>query len=170
MLQTYVTPSLKGIKMDAGIWGFIGVAVGAASSIVTTVMAAKHSRLLQQETSSLESTERTREFQRDNLIQLQDRLSKYTALTIKYRTGSRREKLVTEASLEEFILSSQNLSILVERIADESLRKTVMGVIFAVNAAIDGTATDSADVAMELIVKASNKAWEEIGVVLRSNY
>ena len=145
--------------MDAGIWGFIGVVIGSGVSIVTAVMVARNT-----------SSERLKEFQRDNLIQLQDRVSKYTVLAIKYRTESRREKPFTEAYFEEFMLSNQNLMILVERIADESLRKTVEGVIYAVTQALDSTATDSEEDVMKLIVKESNKAWEEIGVVLRSNY
>ena len=145
--------------MDAGIWGFIGVVIGSGVSIVTAVMVARNT-----------SSERLKEFQRDNLIQLQDRVSKYTVLAIKYRTESRREKPFTEAYFEEFMLSNQNLNILVQRIADESLRKTVEGVIYAVTQALDSTATDSEEDVMKLIVKESNKAWEEIGIVLRSNY
>jgi len=158
--------------MDAGTWGFIGVFVGAASSIATTFLLARNARLLQQETSSIERTERAREFQRTNLLELQERLLKQTMLTLKYRTRSRRtEEFMTTAVSDEFIMSSQSLSFLTARIADQSLREMVERITHELNSTLmDDTGTDSADDAMAIIVKASNEAWVTIGVALRSNY
>ena len=65
--------------MDAGIWGFIGVLVGAASSIVTTLLVARNA-----------STARSKESQRNNLIELQDSLTVAMRLTVRI-TNPRRK-------------------------------------------------------------------------------
>ena len=143
--------SLKGIKMDAETWGFIGVVVGAA-------LIARNA-----------SKAKTREFQKDNLIQLQDRLSKHVALTIKYRNKSIRDRFLTDAILDEFILSKQTLTILTKRIADKSSRESTERVTDTLHSVLSDKTIDD-DEKMKIIKGASEEVWEEIGVALRSNY
>ena len=155
--------------MEAGIWGFIGVLVGAASSIVTTVMVAKNSRLLQLEASSLERSEIAREFQRTNLIELQDRLSKQVSSTMNWHTEKKRDGWLSKASLKEYIISTQSITILTERIADESLRVMVWRVTNELFSIVSNTTMDTDD-PMEIILNVSKEAREEIGAALRSLY
>ena len=92
--------------MDAGIWGIIGVVIGAASSIVTTVMVARN-----------DSRERSKEFQRNNLIKLQTSLTELMRLTAR---ACRKDDVDQES-----MIANENLSIITQRIADQSLRESV---------------------------------------------
>ena len=137
--------------MESGIWGFIGVVVGAA-------LIARNA-----------SKAKTREFQKDNLIQLQDRLSKHVALTIKYRKKSIRDRFLTDAIMDEFIMSKQTLTILTKRIADKSSRESTERVTDTLHSVLSDKTIDD-DEKMKIIKGASEEVWEEIGVALRSNY
>lgn len=70
--------------MDAAIWGFIGTVVGtvvgASASILTTFINARNSARLQENADTLQRLERAREFQRTNLLELQEALSQHMRL------------------------------------------------------------------------------------------
>ena len=155
--------SLKGIKMDAETWVFIGVVVGAASSIGTTAWIARNA-----------SKAKTREFQRDNLMQIQDRLSQHVAWTIKHHKKSRLDKLLTDESIEDFIISSNSIMILMERIADESLRVSVFRLTDTLHSCLQASSTNDTtkdeQERLKIIMLAAAKVWEEIGVAIRSHY
>ena len=149
--------------MEAGIWGFIGVLVGAASSIGTAAWIDRNA-----------SKAKTREFQRDNLMQIQDRLSQHVAWTIKHHQQSRLDKLVTDESIEDFIISSNSIIILMERIADKSLRLSVFRLTDTLHSCLQASSTNDTtkdeQERVEIIMVAAAKVWEEIGVAIRSNY
>ena len=146
--------------MESGIWGFIGVVVGAASSIGTAAWIARNA-----------SKAKTREFQKDNLMQLQDSISKHTVIAIKHRTASKRDKLLADVATKEFVISSQSVTILIDRIADESLRTTLKRDQIALYSILSDTTKDKDDdEKVGIILKRSYNALEKLGVVLRSLY
>lgn len=64
--------------MEPLTWAFVGTVigalVGASTSIITTVITASNTQKLQQSAASLERLEKAREFQRSNLLELQEAL------------------------------------------------------------------------------------------------
>jgi hypothetical protein len=64
--------------VDAAVWGFIGTilgaVVGASASVATTVIASKNAAAMQSQADSLDRSERSRAFQRDNLLATQEAL------------------------------------------------------------------------------------------------
>ena len=155
--------------MESGIWGFIGVVavafIVAVTSIGTTAWIAWNA-----------SRAKTREFQRDNLMQLQETLLEQMMFILKHRTETGGgEAYLDNPVSKEFIKSTQILSFLIERTADESLRETMWHVTKEMNSSLLAYAPldpsdDSSDGAMKIMVAATNEAWVKIGVVLRSNY
>jgi len=154
--------------MEAETSGFIGVLagalVGATSSIVTTVLVARNARLLQQEASSIERTESAKEFQRNNLLELQGKLVTQMRLTVRRLSVFNKEDgLIRVETLKEFIMVNQDIMILTERIADQPLRNRVHFITSIM------TAVDSEE-AMEIAIELSSEVWGEAGVVLRTLY
>ena len=78
--------------MEPVTWGFlgtiVGTIVGASASIITTLITGRYSIKLQKDAISHERNERAREFQRNNLLELQNVLSSHM-------------RLVTRAHLED---------------------------------------------------------------------
>lgn len=60
--------------MEPAIWGFVGTLIGAAASIITTVITSRNQVQLQKEYDLLERQERAQVFQRENLLKIQDTL------------------------------------------------------------------------------------------------
>ena len=165
-----LSPSLKGIKMESQIWGILAVLAGGLISIGTTVMVARNARLLQQEASSIERNERAKEFQRNNLLELQGFFVKQRNLTVRRLSNfqmiaskNKEDGLIRDNLFEEFLTVNQNILILTERIADQPLRNRVHFITSIM------TAVDSEE-AMETAIKLSGEVWGEAGVVLRSLY
>ena len=170
--------------MDAATWGFIGTVVGAvvgaSASILATLLNSRNSAQLQQNADTLERMERAREFQRNNLLELQDSLSQNMRLIARahledvesYRKSSTggRSNLLSEELNQELMLSSRKVSLLTERIADNSLRDNLKDLKQNMT---DVLMAKSETESRELIRSASSgfeQFMVQLGVVLRSNY
>ena len=150
--------------MDAGIWGFIGVIIGAFSSIVTTVMVARSNRLLQKEASSFEREEIRREFQRNNLIELQDILTNTMRLVVHIASSDK----VAEESSHKIMTFNQDISIRTERITDDSLRESVRSLQHGMNHFLLSKELLLTNKLPNELVTSFNQKMEKIGVALRS--
>jgi len=170
--------------MEAATWGFIGTVlgavVGASASILTTLISGRNSARLQEKADTLQRLERAREFQRNNLLELQDSLSQQMRMIgrahledVEYfrKSGSgERSNLLSVELDQELMLSSRRVAILTERIYDDSLRdnlkelrQNMTNVLMA----------KSKNESREMLQQASDRFeqfMEQLGVVLRSNY
>lgn len=167
--------------MDAATWGFIGTLVGAivgaSASILTTVLNSRNSAKLQQNADTFERLERAREFQRSNLLEIQDALSQNMRLVARahledvesYRNSDRNQFLSEDLS-QELMLSSRKVSLLTERIADDSLRVNLKELKQKMT---DVLMAKSEAESRELIQSASSEFEQfmvQLGIVLRNNY
>ena len=146
--------------MDAGIWGFIGVVVGAVSSIATTVLVARNT-----------SSERSKEFQRNNLIELQGSLTAAMRLTRRIIGLDDKERELEKAELnKEFMANNQSLSSHTERIIDQSLRESVRSLHTLMAGVPKIEIKDTNDETFVNLQNQFSKVMRSVGVVLRSNY
>ena len=146
--------------MDAGIWGFIGVVVGAVSSIATTVLVARNT-----------SSERSKEFQRNNLIELQGSLTAAMRLTTRIIELDDKEKELEKAEVnKEFMANNQSLYTGTERIIDQSLRESVRNLHTLMAGVVVMEIKDKNDKTFVNLKNQFNKVMLSVGVVLRSNY
>ena len=148
--------------MDAGIWGFIGVVVGAGTSIVTTVMVARNT-----------SSERSKEFQRNNLIELQDSLTVAMRLTmriINIKLDDKEKELEKAEVNKEFMANNQSLFTRTERIVDQSLRESVRNLHTLMAGVLKIEIKDTNDETFVNLKERFSKVMLSVGVALRSNY
>jgi len=117
--------------MEPAIWGFVGTIIGAAASIITTVITNRNQFQLQKENDSLKRQERARAFQRDNLLKIQDTLQDalrfsgqaYLEFLKAYKKDGKWGKVYLPGELDESIrLTNSRFVVLVERVSDEALR------------------------------------------------
>jgi len=170
--------------MDAAAWGFIGAVVGtvvgASTSILTTLLSGRNSARLQEKADTLERLERAREFQRNNLLELQDSIFQSMRLIVRvhledidhYRKGedSKRSNLLSEELSQELMISNRKMAILTERIADSplrnnlrELRQEMTGVLIA------KSKTDSKE-KLDNATNSFDRFMLQLGIVLRNNY
>tara|TARA_R110002124_G_scaffold27036_1_gene96738 strand:- start:41 stop:499 length:459 start_codon:yes stop_codon:yes gene_type:complete len=152
--------------MDAGIWGFIGVVIGAGTSIVTTVMVARNT-----------SSERSKEFQRNNFIELQDSLTVAMHLTMRIiniklniKLDDKEKELEKAGVKKDFMANNQNLFARTERIADESLRKSVRNLHTLMVGFPKIEIKDTNDKTFVNLNNQFSKVMFSVGAALRSNY
>jgi len=169
--------------MEPATWGFIGTIlgtiVGASASIIATYLNGKNSLNIQKGTEKFKRDEIAREFQRDNLLKLQD----------EFVAGMR---LIGRAHIESFsyykkhndwqgfILSDevdtalnnmhQNFMKLTERVSNDKLRESIIDI----RKDLASMRTYETEVENEQYIKKLADKYEllmtEIGVELRNNY
>lgn len=117
--------------MEAVTWGFIGTVIGAVASIATTAITNWGSYALAQKSKAHEREELAKAFQRETLLELQTELLEYIRTCSQAYCHDRKnykDTGVWGGSIpDEINLKNQEhsakTSILVQRIADEQLRK-----------------------------------------------
>ena len=170
--------------MDAATWGFIGTlvgaVVGASASILTTLISSRNSARLQEEADTLERLERVREFQRNNLLELQDSLSQNMRLigrvhledveSFQKSSSDLRSSFLSEELNQELMVSNHKVALLTERIADDTLRENLKELRHKMT---DVLMAKSETESREMLKIASTRFEQfmvQLGVVLRSNY
>lgn len=169
--------------MDAALWGFIGTvlgaAVGASASVATTVIASKNAAGLQAQADSLERSERSRAFQRDNLLATQEALQSVGRLVSRAfhhdvmacRSGGVWATTLLPAELDESLGDSNRcLAALMQRIADDSLREQLRQVHSDLTLVTMSASREEADARMTASTVAFDRVMTHLGQVLRSNY
>ena len=162
------------------IGALLGAIVGASASIITTLITGWNSRKLTQDADSLERKERSREFQRNNLLELQDVLLDGMRLTgrahieaIKsFKGGAIEGRMppISEELDQKLLESSRRLAMLTERIADDSLRESInilRGNMVDVQVA---TTEAESDTTLQDAISMFENTMKQLGVILRESY
>lgn len=170
--------------MEPVTWGFIGTVVGtvagASASILTTMIAEKNRRSIKRDEATYAREERLREFQCNNLLAVQDVLSNTMRLVAKahledmdhYRNRqSESDPAMLSCDLDnEIRLSKKELSILSERIADDSLRESIKLLRAKMTAVLLAKSAAESERSLESLSYFFDESMAKIGVVLRSTF
>ena len=170
--------------MEPVTWGFIGTIVGtivgASASITTTLITGRYSRKLQQDAISHERSERAREFQRNNLLELQEAISSHMRLTTRahleyiksYRDSSNQRKrpLLSDELDQELGLSNRRLTILTERVADDPLRESIKALSTEMFKVMMTKSESEINEAIQNLAPMCMKTMEGLGCALRTSY
>ena len=169
--------------MEPATWGFIGTIlgtiVGASASIIATYLNGKNSLNIQKGTEKFKRDEVAREFQRDNLLKLQDEIvagvrtvGRAHIESVNYYKkhnewkGFRVSDEVTSA-LESMY---QSLSKLTERVSNDKLRESIIDL----KKSMGNLEAHETDAENDQYVKNLRDKYElimtEIGTELRNNY
>jgi hypothetical protein len=163
--------------MESALWGLIGTVVGAAASILTTILTAKNAARLHSATESAERMERSRAFQRTTLLELQDTMQTAmrcagqifhaTFLSFK-RTGQWDSEPIPDELDEGLRSANMRLTALIERVADDSLREACRGVHSKIN--FQGAAYHDSAAMLDDAGRSSSEVMRQLGEVLRKLY
>jgi gas vesicle protein len=170
--------------MDAATWGVVGTllgaVVGALASVLTTLITGWNTRKLQSHADSLSRLERSREFQRANLLDLQEALAQNMRLVARahledldhYREtpDAKFRPLLSESLDQELSESNRRLSLLTERLAHDQLRKSIKDLRDGFGRVLVARSAAESDSAFRAVVSGFEKPMEELGAVLRSYY
>lgn len=170
--------------MEPVTWGFIGALagtiVGASASIITTIITGWNSRKLQNDAVSLERSERTREFQRSNLLELQDALSTGMRLigrahiedveSFRNSINNGRSSFLSEELNQELLISSRKLAILTERVADDSLRESIKALRNEMTSVLMAKTESESKSVLQYASSLFETTMENLGDVLRGSY
>jgi hypothetical protein len=120
-------------------WGFLGTIVGtlagASASILTTIIAEGNRHRIKSDEAAFIREEKTREFQCNNLLKLQDVISSTMRLVARAHlediSNFRERRLESTAPMlskelnNEILSSNRELAMLSERISDDQLRENI---------------------------------------------
>jgi hypothetical protein len=169
--------------MNPESWGFIGTLigaiVGASASILTTKINSKNAIRIQEETEKNARKERFRNFQRDNLLELQEILSLTFRLIAKahlqdlenYKKGTNwtESKLNTELD-NEIADSFRELSIKTERIDNDELRNEISKLRRKMTECLTADSYEAGQGKLISLIKKFDTEMPKLGKELRSNY
>jgi hypothetical protein len=169
--------------MDSVVWGFvgtiIGAVVGAGASIITSMIAARNAILLQREVNSADRIEKSRVFQRETIIEVQDVLLDCMRHAVKAhiqdlesfsKGGEWGRGMLTEDVNEGTLQSNRKLIVLIERVADDELRSKLRDIYAAINKVPLARTKTESDRYLSHMSDLSSDVMEKLGSVLRSNY
>jgi len=170
--------------MNPELWGFIGAIagaiVGAAASIVTTIISGGHTRKLQEQSDSFQRSERARNFQRENLLEAQETLAAYMRLvgrahledsTFFRQNPDPSARPILSADLNEEIMnSSRRLMLLTERIENEEIRNEIKKLRSSVNMVLDARSITEGENILSRSGSAFQHLMSSVGTVLRHLY
>lgn len=169
--------------MEPAVWGLIGTlagaVVGAAASIVTTVIASRNAIKLQRQSDSLEREERARAFQRDNLLQLQDAITHSLRLMGRAhiedhrsykKSGTWGTDLLSEELDQEIAVANRHLSVLIERLSSDELRTEVKALHGKMVDHSLAQTPEDAEAHLRQAVGGAGKVMENVGLTLRNHY
>jgi len=165
-------------------WGFIGTIVGtvagASASILTTVIAERNRRSIRRDEAANARAERAREFQSSNLLKVQDVLSNTIRLVARahledmhhYKNEQSEPgfAMLSEDLDNEIRLSNKELSILSERIADDSLRENIKLLQAKMTAVLFADSPVESEIALKDLSYAFDESMAKIGIVLRNTF
>lgn len=169
--------------MDATAWGFLGALlgaiIGAAASIATTVISTRNAARLQAQADALDRQERSRAFQRENLLSVQDALqtlgracgqAQYLDV-LAHRQGAEWGRGPLGDDINDALgLAHRHLSALVERVADDALRADLKETHWLFTLQTMAASEVEAESRMRAATEAYEHVMSNLGAVLRSNY
>ena len=170
--------------MEPVTWGFVGTIVGtivgATASIATSFIAANNSLRLQKDAESLERVERARQFQRNNFLALQEAMA--TAMRLvgqahledleSYRKnpGTNKSPMLSEALDQDIASINRQLSLLTERVSDDSLRELFKTLRTDMTVVVMARSESESNSAIEWASNSYQITMEKLGEALRSSY
>jgi len=170
--------------MEALTWGFIGTligaAVGATASVVTTVINTKNTHALQRKVDAAKKDGQHNDFQCENLMKVQDELSSNMRLIfeahlsdVKYykeNPASSKKPLLQESLDIKIRESNQQLSILTERVSDDTLRRQIQEVRDQLTNVIMASSESESLHAINHATSNISLLMSNIGVHIRNSY
>lgn len=169
--------------MDSVIWGFIGVIagtiIGAASSILTTLLSNQNAFNLQAQTHRNERLNLFRQFQRENLLRLQDlladlvrlnRLAYFEDLKAYQETQNWGGNHINQDLDQSIMLKSRELAMIIERISNVELRKELTDLAKSMGSYFIANSHEIANFILEDTEKKFMQLMTMIGVELRNTY
>lgn len=165
--------------MESVVWVLIGTIIGALASIATTWLSGRSASRLQQQSSAIEREERARAFQRETLIELQDALNDAVRLLTRAyledsasfkQSANWGQSLLSEEVNEKMRLANRRVSILVERVADGTLRSKIKDIMRASTQVVSARSQKDAETNFQGVTSAVDDVMENLGTVLRSFY
>lgn len=162
--------------VEPALWGligtFVGTIIGATASILATVIANKNQLRLQENNVLIDRQKQAREFQRDNLLKVQDvmlKLLRYHAQEYFILREGGDVRLPDELD-ENLRYTKGQFTIHVERISDDSLRSELKSIHGKLNSITNAKSAEE----IEYIHINSNVAaidtMKNLGKVLRNLY
>lgn len=161
------------------ISGFIGTLIGASVSIFTTYLNNKNSVNIQMGNESFKRAELFREFQRDNLLQLQERLSFSMRLVGRahfedlksFKETNKWKANLLDPDLDKDINQSfREISIKAERIDNDELRNEVKRLKEQMNECLLANNLPSRRGRITELTKDFEVVMSKLGEILRANY
>jgi hypothetical protein len=165
--------------VEAAAWGLFGTVVGALASIGTTWIATRASYKIQREKQADERAERTKEFQRETLLALQEAIHDALRLSAKAHiedaerfreTGEWTRGFLSEEVNEGLRLSRRKVAILIERVTEDSLRSDVKSLMSLSAERVLARTEQQAEMNKQALARMITPILERIGYVLRSHY
>ena len=163
--------------MEAAAWGLFGTAVGALSSIGTAWLSTRSSFAMQRTKQADERAERAKDFQRKTLLALQEALHDMLRLGARAHiedgesfreVGTWGRQLLSPEVNEGLRLSRRRVAILIERVADDSLRNDVKELAKHSSRSTFAQTEQEAELLQEAVFAEANSLLEKIGSVFRS--
>lgn len=161
------------------IWGLIGTVIGASVSIITTHLNNQNNVNIQKGSDNFKRAELFREFQRDNLLQLQEKLSFSMRLIgrahfedlVSYKETNKWQSNLLGADLDKGINESfRELSIKAERIDNDELRNEVKRLKEQMEECLLANNLPSRKGRITKLTKDFEVIMSQLGEVLRANY
>ncbi len=165
--------------MESAVWGLVGTVIGALASIGTTWLSGRASSTLQSKKAREDRDERANAFQRQTLLDLQESI--HDAIRLVHRahiedSAAHRESKqwgannLTDAVNEGIRLAQRKVSILVERVADDSLRSEIKALMSTTTQVLFASSERQAQFHLDKTSADANQTLEKIGTVLRQHY
>ena len=169
--------------MSPESWGFIGTLVGtiigASVSILTTRISNKNAIQIQEDIVKNERKERCREFQRNNLLELQEKLFYAIRLVNKayledldnYKISNNwRSSLLSPELDEEIGNCKRELSIKTERIGENELRNEIISLNKMITDFLLERKYEIVEQKLKILSDTFMNMMPKLGKVLRENY
>ena len=165
--------------MESAVWGLIGTVVGALASIATTWLTITSSNKLQDQKVREERQERANAFQRETLLELQDAV--HDVMRLEHRAyfedcmSLRAGIIWSKATLSDELnegkrLAKRRVTLLVERVADEDVRKQVKALMKSASLVALAKEQEEANALLEGCTSDSIQMFETLGTALRLHY
>ena len=165
--------------MESAVWGLIRTVVGALASVGTSWLSGRTSSSLQSKKAREDRDERAKAFQRQTLLDLQESI--HDAIRLVHRSyiedfAAHRESNqwgtnnLTDAVNEGIRLAQRKVSILVERVADDSLRSEIKTLMSTTTQVLFASSERQAQFHLDKTFADANQTFEKIGTVLRQYY
>jgi hypothetical protein len=167
--------------MDNALWGligtFLGIIIGSATSIITTLINNKSANKFQINAKKYRLAEQFREFQFKTVLDIQTQLADAMRNVGQYHfhliTSLRKHgKLMPldEPLNENLRESFQELSLLTERISNDELREKLINIKIEMGDCTLAETEESADLLVQKCLNTYKTIIPEIGSELRSTY